>query len=73
MPADYQKGHFQRRIPAAASIGGITGLLWMMQLLKRTDEGSAQPLSLPRSWPWIIGGLVFILAYAAIFGPTLRL
>jgi hypothetical protein len=58
---------------AAASLGGTSGLLWMMQLLNRQKETTAPPLLLPRSRGWIAAGLVFIVIYAAVFGPTLHL
>lgn len=56
----------------ASSLGGTSGLAWMMQMLNRKKVSSEAPFQMPRSWPWIIASLVIVLAYAAIFGPTLR-
>ena len=57
---------------AAASLGGTSGLLWMMQLLNRKREDATPPFQLRRSWPWIIAGLVALAIYAGVFGPTLH-
>ena len=57
---------------AAGSLGGTSGLLWMMQFVDRKIESPVPPLQIPRSWPWIVVGLAFILVYAAVFGPTLH-
>ncbi len=57
---------------AASSLGGTSGLAWMMQLLNRKKVSSEAPFIMPRSWPWIIVSVVIALAYAAIFGPTVR-
>ncbi len=57
---------------AAASLGGTSGLLWMMQLLDRKKETADPLLEISRSWPWIVGGLAFIVLYGVTFGPTLH-
>jgi hypothetical protein len=58
---------------AASSLGGTSGLAWMMQLLDRKKPSPAPPLRLNRSWAWIIAGFTVAVVYAIIFGPTLRL
>ncbi len=57
-------------IPSSA--GGTSGLLWMMQLLDRTRTVSGRGLRFGRSWRWIGIATVITLAYAIVFGPTLR-
>ena len=58
---------------AASSLGGTSGLAWMMQLLNRTRASPAAPLRLDRNWVWVITGFAVTVIYALIFGPTLRL
>jgi hypothetical protein len=58
---------------AASSLGGTSGLAWMMQLLNRTRPSLAAPLRLDRSWGWVITGFTVTAIYALILGPTLRL
>jgi hypothetical protein len=58
---------------AASSLGGTSGLAWMMQLLDRSRSSRAAPLRLDRSWAWVIAGFVVTTIYAVVFGPTLRL
>ena len=57
----------------ASSMGGTSGLAWMMQLLDRKKDTGDTPFVLERSWAWIISSFVYLLAYAVIFGPTLYL
>lgn len=57
---------------AASTLGGTSGLAWMMQLLNRKKAASTSPLRLHRSWSWIGAGFVGALLYAAILGPTVR-
>lgn len=57
----------------ASSMGGTSGLAWMMQLLDRKKASGVAPFALTRSWLWIGGSLVFILMYAAVLGPTIAL
>ncbi len=57
----------------ASSVGGTSGLLWMMQLLKRMRPGGGLPLQLDREWVWIVVGFVFMLLYGLILGPTIQL
>ena len=56
---------------AASSLGGTSGLLWMMEWLdrrKRVESG----LMIQRSWRWIALGVIVTIVYAAILGPTIR-
>ena len=55
-----------------STIGGKSGLAWMMQLLDRKKAATIPPLPLTRSWLWIGTGLLVTILYAVIFGPTLR-
>ncbi|HXD11712.1 MAG TPA: hypothetical protein VN653_16725 [Anaerolineales bacterium] len=55
----------------ASSLGGTSGMAWMMQLLDRRKDTGEEPFALPRSWGWILVSLVFLVAYAAVLGPTL--
>ncbi|HEX8917248.1 MAG TPA: hypothetical protein VF898_01990, partial [Chloroflexota bacterium] len=48
----------------AASLGGTSGLLWMMQLLNRKREDATPPFQLARSWTWITAGLLGLAIYA---------
>ncbi len=57
---------------AASSLGGTSGLAWMMQFLNRKTETTEPLLELPRSWGWIGVGILFTIVYAAVFGPTFR-
>jgi hypothetical protein len=57
---------------AASSLGGTSGLAWMMQLLDRKRELQEAPLALRRSWPWVIAGFFTTLLFAAFLGPTIR-
>ena len=55
----------------ASSMGGTSGLAWMMQLLDRKKNTGDAPFTMERSWGWIAVSVVFLLAYTIIFGPTL--
>jgi len=55
-----------------ASLGGTSGLLWMMRLLDKTHEVPPPGLYFARSWAWIGVAVIFTAAYAAILGPTLQ-
>jgi hypothetical protein len=57
---------------AASSLGGTSGLAWMMQLLDRKKAASVPPFALPRSWAWIAASLAVALLYALVLGPTIR-
>jgi hypothetical protein len=57
---------------AASTLGGTSGLAWMMQMLNRKKASSTSPLLLNRSWFWICTGFIVTILYALILGPTLR-
>ncbi len=57
----------------ASSMGGTSGLAWMMQLLDRKKITGEEPFLLERSWAWIGGSIAFIVIYALVFGPTVYL
>ncbi len=58
----------------ASSLGGTIGLLFMMQWLQRQRQPQVQGpgLYFGRSWTWIGIAVAVTVAYAAVFGPTLR-
>jgi hypothetical protein len=56
----------------ASSLGGTIGLLFMMQWLKGRPDAQGPGLYFARSWTWIGIAVAVTVAYAAIFGPTLR-
>lgn len=56
----------------ASSVGGTSGLLWMMQLLDRRRAVGEPGIAFGRNWRWIGAATVGVLVYAAVFGPTLR-
>jgi hypothetical protein len=56
----------------ASSFGGTIGLIFMMQWLQRQPQAQGPGLYFARSWSWIATAAVVTVAYAAIFGPTLR-
>ena len=55
----------------ASSMGGTSGMTWMMQLLDRKKDTGDAPFSMGRGWAWITMSVVFLLGYTIIFGPTL--
>ena len=57
----------------ASSMGGTSGMAWMMQLLDRKKNTGDAPFTLQRNWGWILGSGAFLLIYAAVFGPTIFL
>ena len=57
----------------ASTMGGTSGLLWMMRLLNRRKSANLPPIRLERSWLWIVIGFGFVIIYGIIFGPTIRL
>lgn len=54
----------------AATAGGTSGLLWMMRRFNPERSTARAPLAIPRDWHWIVAALIFVVYYAAIFGPT---
>jgi hypothetical protein len=59
---------------ASSTLGGASGLLWMMQLMRgpRFSSAGVPPLVLPRSWSWIVASGVVLLAYVFVLGPGIR-
>ena len=55
-----------------SSLGGTSGLLWLMQLLNRKEETATPPFQFARSLPWIIAGLLGLAIYAGVFGPNIH-
>jgi hypothetical protein len=55
---------------AASTLGGTSGLAWMMQMLNRKKASSISPLRLERSWFWVCTGFIVAILYAVILGPT---
>lgn len=55
----------------ASSMGGTSGLAWMMQLLDRKKNTGDAPFTMERSWGWIALSVTFLLAYTIVFGPTI--
>ena len=56
---------------AAASFGGASGLLWLIQFT-RGSERSGEPVELQRSYRWIVAGCIASLIFVAILGPGIR-
>lgn len=57
----------------AASLGGTSGLAWEMTLMRRDRDTGQVPLRLERDWRWIAAGLVTLLLYTLLLGPSLKL
>ena len=57
---------------AASSLGGTSGFLWMMQLIRPNQQATGALLSFQRSWGWIIFGVAVTVVYALVLGPTVR-
>jgi len=60
---------------AAATFGGTSGLLWMMEWLKgnRIPVGpDGEPAPIRRSWPWVATACMLAVAFVVVLGPGLR-
>jgi hypothetical protein len=59
---------------AASTLGGASGLLWMMQFLRNPRFGrpDAAELALPRSWGWIVAAALVLVVYVVVLGPGIR-
>jgi len=53
----------------ASSLGGSSGLLWMMSWLERQPAGVGRDLNFPRSPAWIAIAASCTLAYTIVLGP----
>jgi hypothetical protein len=57
----------------AASLGGTSGLAWEMQFMNREKQSSQAPFQLERQWAWIVAGVIIILLFGIILGPSIKL
>jgi hypothetical protein len=57
---------------AAASFGGASGLVWLIQFL-RARSLAGPPADLGRSPGWIVAGAIAAIVFVAILGPSLHL
>ena len=56
---------------AAASFGGASGLLWLIQFT-RGSKRSAEPVELERSYAWIVAGCIASVIFVGILGPGIH-
>ena len=59
---------------AASTLGGASGLLWMVRRLWSphfSRPGSVE-LALPRRWGWIVASAAVLLVYVVVLGPGIR-
>jgi hypothetical protein len=56
----------------ASSMGGTSGLLWMMSLARGPAGTPGPGLYFARSWAWVVVAIAATGAYAWVLGPTLR-
>ena len=56
---------------AAASFGGASGLLWLIQFT-RGSKRSAEPAELGRSYAWIVAGCIASVIFIGILGPGIH-
>ena len=57
----------------ASSLGGMSGFLWMMQLIDPSQPVSSKSVAFGRRWAWLAIGSLVTLVYALVLGPTLYL
>ncbi len=57
----------------AASFGGTSGLVWETSLMKRDRATGEEPLRIERAWQWIVAGVVAVILYALVFGPSIKI
>jgi hypothetical protein len=59
---------------AAASFGGTSGMAWMTQCLgtKLVPKIISQPLTLARSWTWIIVACIAAAIFVSVLGRGVR-
>jgi len=56
---------------AAASFGGASGLLWLIQFT-RESKRSTEPAELERSYAWIVAGCIAAVIFVGILGPGIH-
>src|SRR6266550_5999550 len=56
---------------AAASFGGASGLLWLIQFT-RGSKRSGEPAELERSYAWIVAGCIAAVIFVEILGPGIH-
>jgi hypothetical protein len=56
----------------ASSLGGTSGLAWGMQMMNRKRQSTQLPFQLLRSWGWVAAGVVVVLFYGIVFGPSIK-
>ena len=57
---------------AAASLGGTSGLLWLTQFVRGTDNVSINPVSISRSMAWILAALMVAIVFIGVLGASIR-
>jgi len=56
----------------ASSMGGTSGLLWMMTFVRPDGAPPGAGVYFAKHWGWITAAVATTAAYAVVFGPTLR-
>ena len=58
----------------ASTLGGASGLLWMMRMPRspRFNRPDSAELALPRNWGWIVAAAVALLIYVVVLGPGIQ-
>ncbi len=59
---------------AASAFGGTSALAWMSQLLKTRHFAAvdSDPLAVSRSWIWVVGSALLLLAHIFVLGPAVQ-
>jgi hypothetical protein len=60
---------------AASTFGGSSALLWAPEWLRGNSIPAgpdAEPIPIPRSWAWIIGGVVMGVSFIVVLGRGIR-
>ena len=52
----------------------MSPFLWMMQWFRSPSfvKSSGEPLIICRRWSWIVTGLVAVILYGVVLGPTIH-
>jgi hypothetical protein len=58
----------------AASLGGMSGFAWGPQLVRGEPgpPGQPGPVTIARSWPWIIAAAIVSAVYIVVLGPGIK-